>query len=257
MYIDTHVHLRDFEERHKETIKHGLEVAYDSGVDAVFDMPNTKPLVITEEVALSRIRAAREARMSDVFYGLYMGVTNDPEQLKRAVDAYRRIPQIVGLKMFTAHSVGDLSVIWSESQVTVYRILVKEGYDGVLALHCEDHKDFQPDIWDPKDPQSHCYTRPEITEITSVENQIHLAHGLGFAGKLHIAHISSPKAVDVVEVAKTEGVDVSCGICPHHFIYDWNQMNKENGILWKMNPPLRSPESRSKLFQQLKDGKID
>ena len=41
MFLDTHVHLRDFKETHKETIAHGLIVARDAGVDAVFDMPNT------------------------------------------------------------------------------------------------------------------------------------------------------------------------------------------------------------------------
>ena len=38
MYIDTHVHLRDFNQKHTETVKHGLELARDSGLDAVFDL---------------------------------------------------------------------------------------------------------------------------------------------------------------------------------------------------------------------------
>jgi dihydroorotase len=48
MYIDTHVHFRDFTERYKETVKHGLEVARDAGFDAVCDMPNTDPPIIDE-----------------------------------------------------------------------------------------------------------------------------------------------------------------------------------------------------------------
>jgi len=46
MFIDPHVHLRDFKEAHKETIAHGLVVARDEGVDAVFDMPNTDMMCI-------------------------------------------------------------------------------------------------------------------------------------------------------------------------------------------------------------------
>jgi len=43
MYIDTHVHLRDCYQEKKETIKHGLEVARDSGLDAIFEgVPGTK-----------------------------------------------------------------------------------------------------------------------------------------------------------------------------------------------------------------------
>ena len=88
-------------------------------------------------------------------------------------------------------------------------------------------------------------------------DQLRLVKESGFNGKLHIAHISSPKAVDLVAGAKEQGIDVSSGICPHHFIYDWSQMCDENGLLWKMNPPLREPDSRSRIFQYLKDGKID
>ena len=49
MYIDAHVHLRDFNQSYKETIKHGLEVARDSGVDALLDMPNTDPPAVERE----------------------------------------------------------------------------------------------------------------------------------------------------------------------------------------------------------------
>ena len=48
MYIDPHVHFRDFNQKYKETIRHGLEVARDSGLSAVFDMPNTDAPVIEE-----------------------------------------------------------------------------------------------------------------------------------------------------------------------------------------------------------------
>ena len=43
MYIDAHVHCRDFSEDYKETIRHALRVSEDSGLSAIFDMPNTKP----------------------------------------------------------------------------------------------------------------------------------------------------------------------------------------------------------------------
>jgi len=55
MYIDPHAHLRDFNQKHKETVKHGLEVARGSGVDAVFDMPNTDPPIINGELVEQRL----------------------------------------------------------------------------------------------------------------------------------------------------------------------------------------------------------
>ena len=51
-------------------------------------------------------------------------------------------------------------------------------------------------------------------------------------------------------------MDVSCDACPHHLVYSFEQMKGEDGLLLKMNPPLRDRASRRGLLQCLKDGKI-
>ena len=257
MYIDSHVHLRDFEQKHKETIRHGLEVARDSGVDAVFDMPNTNPPIMSRDLVVDRLRLAEKADVGEVFYGLYMGLTGDSEQVKRAVDIYREFPQVIGMKLYAGHSVGNLGVVSVEDQATVYRTLTEQGYDGVLAVHAEKESELHPEIWKPQQPISHCHARPESAEVASVKDQLALASQYKFGGKIHIAHISSPIAVDLVVNARDEGLDISSGVCPHHFVYDWQQMVSDNGVLWKMNPPLRSPESRGKMLKYLHDGKVD
>jgi len=86
MYADMHVHFRDEEQSEKETIKHGLEVARDSGVSVVGDMPNTERPVINEARLLERFYLAGKADVPEVAYGAYIGVTADPEQLKKAVE---------------------------------------------------------------------------------------------------------------------------------------------------------------------------
>jgi len=257
MYIDSHVHFRDFNQKHKETIKHGLEVAYDSGLDAVFDMPNTDPPIMTRDLAVRRLNLARENRVKGVFYGLYMGLTADPEQIRTAVGLYREFPQIIGMKLYAGHSVGNLGVTEEDDQRIVYKTLAEEGFEGVLAVHCEKESKLHPELWNPEMPITHCHARPEEAEVESVHDQLTYVRETKYKGKIHIAHISSPKAVDLVVNAKEEGIDASSGICPHHFIYDWTQMYNENGVLWKMNPPLRSPKSRAEAFKQLKQGRID
>lgn len=257
MYIDAHVHLRDFKQTHKETIKHGLEVALDSGVDAVFDMPNTDPPLLSRELVEQRLKIADAANIP-VFYGLYMGLSADPEQVKQAVDIHRELfPRVVGMKLYAGHSVGNLGVITVENQRLVYEVLTREGYTGVLAVHCEKETTIDHALWTPTQPITHCLARSETAEIDSTADQILLAMETGFKGKLHITHISSPKAVTLVSAAKQAGMDISCGICPHHFIYDWSQMISENGLLWKMNPPLRSKESRTAMMEHLRQGNID
>jgi dihydroorotase len=257
MYIDSHVHLRDFEQSEKETVKHGLEVARDSGVDAVFDMPNTNPPIMTKELVKQRLKLAEDANVPEVFYGLHMGLTVDSEQIKEAVGVYRDYENVIGMKLYAGHSVGNLGVIRSEDQQRVYETLTGEGYDGALFVHCEKESEMDHGSWNHVNPFSHCLARPEKSEIESVRDQITLAKKYSFLGKLHVAHISSPGAVNLVVKAKEEGLDISSGICPHHFIYDYKKMEEDDGVLWKMNPPLRSPDSREKMLNYLREGKID
>ncbi len=256
MYIDSHVHLRDFNEAYKETIRHGLEVARDAGVDAVFDMPNKNPAIITREHIVACLQSAKEANVPKVFYGLYIGVTKDPEQIKQAVAVTREFSQVVGIKFYADETTGDLGITEEDDQKLVYRVLAYEGYTGVLAVHCEKKASRNPQLWDPRNPISHYCARPEKAETDAVKDQITFATAAGFKGKLHITHISTPEAVDLVHAAKS-ALDISCGVCPHHLIYGYTQLCEENGILWKMNPALRSKDSKLKLVEQLKQGRID
>ena len=57
--IDPHVHLRDGSQFKKETIRHGLDVAYCAGLDAVFEMPNTDPALISAEKIEERMEVFR------------------------------------------------------------------------------------------------------------------------------------------------------------------------------------------------------
>ena len=121
MIIDAHVHLRDFSQSYKETVRHGLEVARDSGVSAVFDMPNTNPPITNRETLLDRFKLAEDANVKEVFYGVYLGATADPEQLKRAVGLFREFPRkVVGMKLYAGESVGNLAVKDYANQFVVF-----------------------------------------------------------------------------------------------------------------------------------------
>ena len=257
MYLDAHVHLRDFNQRHKETVKHGLEVAYDTGVDAVLDMPNTDPPLLHTAIIQDRLKLAQEAKVPGVFYGMYVGLTAEVPQIEEAIEICHKFPQVVGMKLYAGHSVGNIGVTSAFDQRLVYETLTREGYLGILVIHAEKEQELLPLLWNPEKAITHCHARPEKAEIKSIQDQLQLIQETGFKGKVHIAHISSPTSVDLVVRAQKQGVDISCGVSPHHLIYDWNQMNAEQGLLWKMNPPLREPATRKTLLQYLKEGKID
>jgi len=82
--IDPHVHLRDWNQTVKETVKHGLSVAYKAGLDAVFEMPNTDPAMTSLEELKRRIQLADKAIKElkiRIHHGIYAGVTPNADQI--------------------------------------------------------------------------------------------------------------------------------------------------------------------------------
>jgi dihydroorotase len=220
-------------------------------------MSNPDPAILTEEVVQQRMKRAQDASVDGVQYRMYMGVTADMEQVKRAADIYTRYEEVVGIKLFAGHSVRNLGIIRRDDQYRVYQTLTAVGFNGVMPVHCEKESCMDHTKWNPTVPVSHCMARPAQAEVESVEDQIELAMETKFSGKLHIAHISTPEAVLLVDDARRSGMNISCGVCPHHFVYDCNQMFELDGILWKMNPPLREPGKPQQMLEYLRAGKID
>lgn len=254
MFIDPHVHCRDGRQAHKETISHALSVAERAGVDAIFDMPNTDPPVTTEERVIGRLALAEQAK-SSVFYGAYMALTSDKKQIVHAVETYDKIPEVVGFKLYAGHSVGDIGVIVEAEQRGIYATLAECGYKGVVTLHCEKESLLRPELWNPAKPITHALARPPEAEVASVRGQIEFAQDAVFKGTLHIAHISVPEAVGAVQAAKS--LRVTCGVTPHHLLLNAERMNAPDGLLYKMNPPLRTEEMRAQMLSLLREGSID
>ncbi len=70
-------------------------------------------------------------------------------------------------------------------------------------------------------------------------------------GKLHFQHISKKESVDLIRLAKKEGLKITCETCPHYFTY-----SKED-LETKVNPPLGLKEDILAVKEGLSDGTID
>jgi len=260
--IDCHVHCRDWDEDYKETIAHALAVAENSKISGIFDMPNTNPPVISRDTVRLRLREANKL-YSRVFYGLYVGLTPNLDQIKESVECVRDyFPKkgdragVIGLKMFAGKSVGNLGIINEEEQRGVFDSLSDLGYNGILVVHCEKESEMHSELWDYKNPITHSYTRPERSEIESIRNIVDFAIDSEYLGKLHIAHVSTSESVELVKQYKRL-LNISCGATPHHLLLDNSLMQNGDGILYKVNPPLRDPETRQGLFKCFLNGDID
>lgn len=255
-HIDPHVHCRDEREVYKTTIREVSKIAKNQGIVAIFDMPNTNPPILIERDVQERLKLAQRRKPS-VEYFLYVGLTSDEKQIKEAVELARNHPKVVGLKLYTTYLTGPLKVSEFKDQEKVYQILTDLGYRGVLAVHCEKESKFRPELWDPQKPWTHSFARPPGAEIASVKDQIHFAQKAKFGGHLHICHISCWEAIDLVWEAKGEGLNISCGVTPHHILFCQEDMVEPNGLLLKVNPPLRGRSSVKELRKYLFEKRID
>jgi dihydroorotase len=74
--------------------------------------------------------------------------------------------------------------------------------------------------------------------------------------RLHVQHVSTRRAVDLIRWAKSQGLRVTAEVTPHHLAltgHDARAMGPQGNV----NPPLRSHDDRDALRQALVDGVID
>ncbi|MFC1728582.1 dihydroorotase [Nanoarchaeota archaeon] len=259
--IDPHVHLRDWLQVSKETVKNGLKTAQDIGLDGVFEMPNTDPVITSAEAIQDRIDLGNEMIGDlgiEMFHGIYGGVTDSVKQIEEIVEAQRENDRVVALKMFAGHSTGNMGLIEGKDQRQVYKTLAELGYKGVLAVHCEKESKLRVELWDPKESFTHTIARPPESEIESVKDQLKFAHQEGYKGTLHICHLSVPDSLEVIERARKKAkFKITTEVAPHHVVMYDELMDKLLGYFLKMNPPLRPKYMQESMLQALLDGRID
>jgi dihydroorotase len=95
---------------------------------------------------------------------------------------------------------------------------------------------------------------PAAAEDIMVARDIRLAEITG--GRLHIQHISTERAVELVREGKRRGVEVTAEACPHHFTLTDDRLRTFDSN-YKMNPPLRTKADVDAVIGGLRDGTID
>ena len=96
--------------------------------------------------------------------------------------------------------------------------------------------------------------RPIVAEDIAVARDIMLAEYAG--AHVHVAHISSGRAVQLVREAKARGVRVTTEVTPHHLTMTDECVDPRDSST-KVNPPLRTAKDVEAMVAGLLDGTID
>lgn len=243
-FIDMHVHLREPGREDEETVVSGCMGAASGGFTAIASMPNTDPAADAAEIIESIITKSEKTPV-DVYP---IGAAT----MERKGEVLAPIGELVeaGAVAFSDDGVA-IKTAGILRRVMEYASM----YNTPVIEHCEDESMAGGSMNEGFNSTRFGLTSvPPVAEELTVARDIMMAEYTG--AKVHIAHISTAKAVQLVRDGKAKGVKVTAEVTPHHFTLTDDSL-ADYDTNFKMNPPLRTKDDVLAMLEGLKDGTID
>ena len=243
-FFDMHVHLREPGREDEETVVTGCDSAASGGFTGIACMPNTEPAIDSAEVVtLIKMQAANH--LVDVYpigaatVGRKGEVLSPMAELKDA--------GVVGF--------SDDGTAIKTASILKRSLEYAKMFNLPIIEHCEDESLARGAM-----NESINSTILGLPPIPSVAEDLIVMRDILMAeytdSKVHIAHISSKKSVEMVREAKKKGIKVTAEVAPHHFTLTDDAVKTYDTNV-KMNPPLRTKADVDEIIKGLKDGTID
>ena len=249
--VDIHVHLREPGQTYKESIATGTAAAAAGGFTSVVAMPNTVPVNDSVRGLEWMLDGARQSSvklfaMPAATFGSLGHEITDFHELRQA-----------GAVGFTDDGKPVL-----HDRVMREALMAAADLGVPLSQHAEDTLLTGGCSMNAGPVAFRLGLRGMTVEAEAriVERDIRLLRDIeehdGLRPHLHVQHVSTARAMDLIRDAKAEGLHVTCEVAPHHFTltdeaigdYDTNA---------KMNPPLRNEADRKAMITGLMDGTVD
>jgi dihydroorotase len=246
--VDIHVHLREPGQSYKETIASGTAAAAAGGFTSVAAMPNTIPVNDSAEITRWMQAPERDARAR-----VYPIAAATIGSMGEALTNYEE------MRGAGAVAVSDdgKPILGDDTMRAVLRAASVAGLP--VIQHAEDTRMTGGCSMNagPLAIRLGLRGMPVEAEAGIVARDIALLRELNDdRAHLHVAHLSTKKALDHVRAARQSGLHVTCEVTPHHFALTEEAVG-EYDTHAKMNPPLRTAEDRDAMIEGLLDGTID
>jgi dihydroorotase len=240
-----HTHLRDPGRPDKETIASGTRAAAKGGFTTLCCMANTEP-PLDNPATVKYVCSKAEAE----------GVVN--VYPIAAVTKGRKGEVLTEMGLMLAEG----AIAFSDDGNPVMRsdlmrraLEYSKQFGATVISHCEDKELAQGGAMN----ESALSTAIGLPGIPSLSEEIMVARDIMLAreyGRVHIAHVSSARSVDLIRQAKKRGIPVTAETCPHYFSLT-EEAVREYDTNAKVNPPLKGAADVKAIIKGLKDGTID
>jgi dihydroorotase len=247
-FVDIHVHLREPGQSYKETIASGTAAAAAGGFTSVAAMPNTLP--VNDSAEITQWMQAPERGAQARVYPIGAATVGSMGEVLANYEALRDAGAV-------AVNDDGKPILGDETMCAVLRAATAAGLP--VIQHAEDTRMTGGCSMNAGSLAFRLGLRgmPIEAEAGIVARDIALLRELkDDRAHLHVAHLSTKKALDHVRAARKSGLHVTCEVTPHHFVLTEEAVG-EYDTHAKMNPPLRSAADRDAMIEGLLDGTID
>ena len=244
--IDMHTHLREPGYEYKETIRTGTMAAAAGGFTTVCCMPNTRP--VNDSQAITEFilhKAATEGFVNVLPIGAITKGSKGEE-----------IAEMAELREAGCIALSDDGRPVMNGAVMRRALEYAKMLHLPVISHCEDTHLSEDGVMNEGLISTEMGLRgiPNVSEDVMVARDIALSELTG--GQLHIAHVSTRGAVELIRRAKERGISVTAETCPHYLVLTDEAVTGYNTNT-KMNPPLRALSDVEAVREGLQDGTID
>jgi allantoinase len=251
--VDSHVHINEPGRTEWEGFRTATRAAAAGGCTLLVDMPLNCLPATTSVAALEAKRkaASGQCRVDWMAWG---GVVSDNQEHIESLAA----AGVPGFKCFLIHPGIDGFTMVTERELRA--ALPHVARTGLpLLVHAElpgpvDAATRQLAEADWSQYATYLQSRPDEAELSAIQLMISLCREVHF--RLHIVHLATSQALDIIRSAKAEGLPVSVETCPHYLHFASDKI-PDGRTLLKCAPPIRSGENREKLWQGLREKVID
>lgn len=244
--IDLHVHFREPGQEAKEDFESGSKAAVAGGFTTVATMPNTNPVV--DSAALVRSLKKRAEDVARCHVEIIGAVTKGQQG--------KELAELGDMVQAGAVAFSDDGHFDPTAKVLLNAYDYLHAFDKVIINHEEETSLVEDGVMNEghRSAMLGMKGRPTVAEDIAVARDVMLAEYAG--ARVHVAHMSSARAVDIVRQAKKHGVRVTAEVTPQHLTMTDDCVNLYDSST-KINPPLRTQADCDALLAGLKDGTID
>ncbi|MFM2412666.1 MAG: hypothetical protein RLZZ587_999 [Actinomycetota bacterium] len=246
--VDLHTHLREPGGEGAETIRSGSRAAAAGGFTAVHAMANTSPVADTATVVERVFDRGIEAGYVEV---RPIGAVTRNLEGEQLADIGAMASSRARVTVFSddGKCVGDSLLMRRALEYVA-------TFGGVIAQHAQDPRLTLGSQMNEGRVSAELGLGgwPRVAEDSIIARDVLLAESVG--ARLHVCHLSTAGAVDVVRWAKKRGIQVTAEVTPHHLLLT-DEAVRGYSPLFKVNPPLRTAEDVEAVRVGVADGTID